>query len=128
MVYGYVESPAEVRREFCRGMVHATCPPVARVACVLDAYALPVVMPVARVPGYVLVAHALGDVPPAAHDVVGGDLGLGALEPAYGARVGALRYMDDYEVYRWDPSVGVGVVAAVGRPPDRPRIVGPALG
>src|SRR5215218_6525187 len=96
--YGYVEASAEVRRKLCRGTVHAIRPPMAPIARVLYADARSVELPVARVPGYVRVVYALGDPSSSANDVVRGDLRSGVLKPAYGPRVGALRYVDNYEV------------------------------
>src|SRR4028119_1106377 len=101
-------------------------PPGAPVPRLPHAGALGVVPPVARGPGYVRVAHALGHPSRPADDVVRGDVGLTVLEPAYGARVGALRYVDDYVVYGRGAPIGVGVVAAVGRPPVRSPVVGAA--
>src|ERR687893_3306426 len=125
-VHGYVEALAQVRREPRRGTVRAVRPPSARIARVLYADALAVVLPVARVPGHVLVAHALGHPARPADDVVSGDVGIRVLEPAYGARVGALRYVDDYRVHGSDAPITVGVVAAVCRPPVRSPVVGAA--
>src|SRR5215210_790983 len=108
-------------------MVHAIRPSLVRIARVLYADALPVIMPVACMPGYVLVVHALGYVTSPADDVVCGDVRPGVLKPAYGAPVGALRNVDDYVVYCGCPSIGVGVVTAVGWPPDRSAVIGAAL-
>ena len=127
IVYGYVEAPAEVRRKLRRGTVRAIRPPMARVARVLYAYALPVVVPVACVPGYVRIVHALGHPAAPGHDVVRRGVGPWVLEPVYGTGVGALRYVNDNEVYHCDPSAGLGVVAAVGRRPDCSPVVGTAL-
>jgi hypothetical protein len=108
-------------------MVHATCPPMACVARVLYADALLVVSPVTRVPGYVLVVHTLSYPTRPADDVVRGDVRPWVVEPAYGARVGALRYVDNYVVYLCGTSIALGVIAAVGRSPDRSAVVSPPL-
>src|SRR5215211_4850568 len=127
-VYGYVEAPTEVGRKLRRGMVHAIRPPLARVARVLYGDALPVESLVARVEGYILVAHTLGYRTPPADDIVRGDVCPGVLKPVYGARIGALRYVNNDEGYHRGTPVGLGEVAAVGRPPDCSPIVGAALG
>ena len=71
---------------------------MAPIARVLYADALSVDFPVARVPSYVRVVYALGEPSSSANDVVRGDVRPGVLKPAYGARVGALRYVNNYEV------------------------------
>jgi hypothetical protein len=68
------------------------------VARVLYADALSVELPVAGVPSYVRVVYALGDPSSSANDVVRGDVRPGVLKPAYGARIGALRYVNNNKV------------------------------
>src|SRR5215207_894054 len=88
LVYRDVVPPREVRRELRGSAVLALERfRAARVTRVLYTYAPLVVLPVPRVPGYVLVADALGYLASHAHDVVRGDVGARILEPPYGARV-----------------------------------------
>src|SRR5215216_3389136 len=110
-VYGYAVLVAEVSREPGRGVVHGLRKPggISYEALVLYAYAGPIVAPVPRVPGDVLLQDRLTEEAVRGADgVVGRGLGGGVLEPVKGARPGPLGYVDDYPTYR----VGIG---AVGR-------------
>src|SRR4028118_887392 len=99
--------------------------PVVGVAAVLDADGVLVVGPIARMPGHVLVPDALEHRAPVPHHVVGGDVCARVLEPAHGARHGALGDVDEESVYVDVPFAveARAVVAAVGRTPAGSSVV-----
>src|SRR5919199_1920648 len=90
----------------------------------LDTDAPLVVGPVSCVPGDIFVAHALGYLAFPAHDVVRRDVGTRPLEPLYGASVGALRHVDDDDVYVLGPPVAVREVSVVRLVPGGVTVVG----